>query len=196
MDRDNFAKTAVTILCAMLFIVIGSCFSAFLYKNEVVKILDPNILRASDIRVFNKSGDKEIDKLNLPEMKLGLKPATGEEDVETGIPSTVHDKKGSEGVYGTFRLYAPSGANIYITNITVKCKHGDDIAKSERENIKVSVSKIKDSTTSLKEDKVFLGSAPASEERVEYTLYVWLTSKISEDFDSSTISFDLSFENL
>ena len=34
MNKKNIATTMATLLCACLFIVIGSCFSAFLYKNE------------------------------------------------------------------------------------------------------------------------------------------------------------------
>lgn len=194
--RNNFAKTATTMLCALLFIVIGSCFSAFLYKSEIVKVENPKIATASGISVYDQKGENTISVLKLSKMKLGLKPATGEEDADTGIPTTVHNKQGSEGVYAVFNLLAPSGAKIYITNIKIEGDVSEEIIKSERENIKVSIKEIDESTTSLKEDKVLLGQTEASSEKTKYTFLVWLSSKIDKDFNSVAISFDLSFENV
>jgi len=194
--RNNFAKTATTMLCALLFIVIGSCFSAFLYKSEIVKVENPKIVTASGISVYDQKGEKTISTLELSKMKLGLKPATGEEDADTGIPTTVHNKQGSEGVYAVFNLLAPSGAKIYITNIKIEGEVSEEIIKSERENIKVSIKEIDQSTTSLKEDKVLLGQTEGSSDKTKYTFMIWLSSKIDKDFNSATISFDLSFENV
>lgn len=196
MNKDNFAKTTVTILSALLFIVVGSCFTAFMYKTEVVKVNDPRIVTISGISVFNEKGDKTITKLELSNMKLGLKPATGEENADTGIPSTVHDHQGSEGHFAVFKLYAPSGCSIYVTNIKIESDKKEEVIKKERENIMVSIKELKESTTSLKEDKVLVGKTEASEERNTYTFFVWLSAKTSDEFDSTTISFDLSFEAL
>lgn len=194
--RNNFAKTATTMLCALLFIVIGSCFSAFLYKSEIVKAENPKIVVSSGISVYDEKGDKIISELKLSKMKLGLKPATGEEDAETDIPTTVHEKQGSEGVYAVFNLLAPSGSNIYITNIKIEGEVDEKIIASEKENIKVSIKEIDKSTTSLKEDKVFLGKTEATSNKTKYTFLIWLSSKIDKKFNSATISFDLSFENV
>ena len=197
MDRKNVAMTVTTILCALTFIIIGSCFSAFIYKNEVIKVENPKVVKAQNIEVFSSDGDKVVEKLELSKMKLGLKPATGEEDAVTSIPTTVTDKQGSEGQYAKFKLFAPSGASIYITNVVIENKKEKaDVIAAERENIKVAIKEIDKSSKSLAEEKVFLGSVEANEERMEYTFLIWLSGKVSDKLESSTISFNISFEPL
>ena len=194
MNKNNTAITVTTILCALFFIVIGSCFSAFLYAGEIVKVENVNIVKAENILVFDEKGEKQIEKLSLSKMKLGLKPATGEEDAESKIPSTVHDHHGSEGVYAKFKLQAPQGAKIYVSNIKFSGKASEETIKNERENIMVSISEISKSTQSLKEDKVLLGETQATTDMQKFTFLIWLSSAISEKFNSETISFDLVFE--
>ena len=195
MQRKNIAMTMSTILCAFTFIVIGSCFSAFIYKDEVIKVTDPKIILGDNIQVFSSEGDKVIDKLDLSQMKLGLKPATGEEDSVTNIPTTVTDKQGSEGQYAKFKLYAPSGARVYITNIKIEnSKESAEDVENERENIMVAIKEIEDSAKSLVGNKIELGQAVASDERISYTFLIWLSGKVSDKLESSKISFDISFE--
>lgn len=195
MLRKNIAPVMATILSALLFIIIGSCFSAFLYQKEIIKVKDPQIIKASNIVVYDKNGEEEINILKLSKLKLGLKPATGEEDKETNIPSTITEKKGGEGHYVKFQLYAPDGAKIYVTEIVVQGKKPEDKIQEERKNIMVAIKEIDQSANSLESDKVFLGEVSESEGKVQMTLYVWLSGKASDVLESSTISFKVSFEN-
>lgn len=194
MNKNNTAITVTTILCALFFIVVGSCFSAFLYADEMVKIEKVNIVTAESVFVFDKDGKNEIEKLELSTMKLGLKPATGEEDATTKIPTTVHDKQGTEGVFAKFKVKAENGAKIYVTNIKFSGDVSEKVIEEERENIMVSISQISESTNSLKEEKVLLGELQGSDEKVDLTLFVWLSASISDKFNSESISFDLLFE--
>lgn len=196
MNKNNTAITMITILCALFFIVIGSCFSAFLYAKEIVKVENVNVVKTGNVLVFDKSGEKQIEKLELSKMKLGLKPATGEEDAESKIPSTVHDHHGSEGVYAKFKLQSSNAVKIFVSNIKFDGKVKDEILKNERENIMVSISEIAQSTVSLEKEKVLLGQVEGSENIKEYTFLIWLSSAISEKFNSETISFDLIFEEV
>lgn len=197
MDRKNIAMTVCTILSALVFIVIGACFSTFIYKDEMVKVNNPRVVLAQNMQIFSSDGDKVIEKLELSKMKLGLKPATGEEDAVTSIPTTVTDKNGSEGQYAKFKLYAPSGAKIFITNIVIEnVNEKQETITKERENIKVAIKEISNSTKSLVGEKIELGQAEASDERLPYTFMIWLSGKVSDKLESSTISFDISFEEL
>ena len=193
MLRKNIAPVIATILTGILFIVIGSCFSAFLYKKEIIKVEDPKIITNSNIEVFNSDNDKIIN-LKLSKLELGLKPSTGEEDKETGIPATVSDKKGSEGLFGKVLVYAPTGAKILINNIIISSNKDEDKIAEERENIMVSVKEIKQSTKSLDKDSVELGEIDASSEKTELTFYVWLSGKASKVLESARISFDIVFQ--
>ncbi len=194
MLRKNISAVMATILSALLFIVIGSCFSAFVYRKEIVKVENPKLILAEGISAFNEDGDKIITELKLSKMKLGLKPATGEEDSETNIPITVTDKKGSEGQYVKFKVYIPNGAAIYVTDIKIDSKEDKEKINKERENIMVSIKEIKGSSVSLKEDKVSLGTLEASDEKKSLTFYVWLSNKAGDILEASTISFNVSFE--
>ncbi|MBR2909917.1 MAG: hypothetical protein IKC11_06230 [Clostridia bacterium] len=197
MKRKNIAMTVCTILSALTFIVIGACFSAFVYKDEVIKVKNPKVTVARNIQVFASDGEKTLDELKLSQMKLGLKPATGEEDSLTSIPTTITDKQGSEGQYAKFKLYAPEGAKVSIQNIKIENEKesAEDIAK-ERENIMVAIKGIDDSTKSLAGDKIELATVPASEDKEEYTFLIWLSGKAGNKLESSTISFDITFEQV
>ncbi len=194
MNKNNTAITVTTILCALFFIVVGSCFSAFLYEDEIVKVEKVNVIASEGVQVFDKDGKKEIEKLELSTLKLGLKPATGEEDATTKIPTTVHEKQGTEGVFAKFKVNAKNGAKIFVTNIKFSGKVSEKVIEEERENVMVSISQISESTNSLKKEKVLLGEISGSEESVDLTLFVWLSASISDKFNSETISFDLLFE--
>ena len=196
MVRKNTAATVTTLLCAMLFIVIGSCFSAFVYKGKIIEVKNPNFVLAAGIAVYSGNGDKQINSLELSKMKLGLKPATGEEDVETGIPTTITDKQGSEGQYAKFTLYAPNGCIIYITNIAIKSEKTQEEIMEERENIMVSIKELDGKATSLKEDKVELGRTSATDERQPLTFFIWLKKGAGSGLEASKISFDISIELL
>jgi len=196
MERKNIAATITTILCALTFIIIGSCFSAFVYKKELIRVENPLFVLGEGVGVYDEKGEKNINKLSLSKMKLGLKPATGEEDSVTNIPTTVTDKQGTEGQYGKFKLYAPNGATISLTNIKIESDQSGEDVKKERKNIMVSIKEIDNSTSSLEEDTVVLGSTQANEDRCLLTFFIWLSGKTSDKLEAATISFDISINEL
>ena len=129
-------------------------------------------------------------------MKLGLKPATGEEDSVSNIPSTVTDEQGTEGVYAKFKIQSSQVVKIVIRNINIETKEDQEKVNKERKNICVAIKELENSAVSLEKDQVVLGDISASSEMKEYTLLVWLCGKAGDDLEGSTISFDLNFENV
>ncbi|MBQ7467121.1 MAG: hypothetical protein IJS74_03520 [Clostridia bacterium] len=196
MKRENLAKTVTVILSTLLFIVIGSCFSAFLYKYEMVEVENPKVFLSDDMQLFNADGDKVIDELSFSKMSLGLKPTTGEEDAETNIPITVNDRQGSEGVYAKCNIFAPSGATVKLKNIKFDATENQDKIEQERDNVFVAVKEIDESAVSLENGEAFLGTLPASDEKQLCTFYVWLSAKTGDVFKAVKISFDIYFENI
>ena len=83
--------------------------------KNIIKIDDPKVIASSAIKVFD-SKDKEASELKLSDMKLGLKPATGEEDVDSEIPSTVTASVGSEGYYVKFKVDTKKAFKIFVPN--------------------------------------------------------------------------------
>ena len=196
MSRKDIGKVITTILTALTFIIIGSTFSAFVYRKELIEVKNPKVILAEGVNVYDENGEKEISELELSKMKLGLKPTTGEEDAETNIPTTVTDKQGSEGQYAKFAVLAPAGVNVYITNVKIESKEDENKIKEERKNIMVAIKELDESTSSLEKDKTLLGKINAGQEKQTMTFYVWLSSKVSDILESSEISFEISFEAL
>ena len=194
MLRKNIAPVVATILSGLLFIVIGSCFSAFLYKDEIIKIENPKVIVNGGVSVYDKEGEKVVDAIEFSELKLGLKPVTGEIDKETNIPVTVTEKKGTEGQYGKVKVLAPQGAKIYITNVKIDKDNASEKTEEEKKNIMVAIKEIKQSSVTIDKEKVYLGDLNASEEKVDLTFYVWLSDKATEELKSATISFVVNFE--
>lgn len=195
MFRRNLATTICVILSALTFITVGSCFSAFLYKREIVKVENPQIILADGVKVYNLD-DKEVNSLELSTMKLGLKPATGEEDSVSNIPSTVTDEQGTEGVYAKFKIQSSHDVKIVIKNIKIETKEDQEKVDKERKNICVAIKELEGGAVSLEKDQAVLGNISASSEMKEYTFLVWLCGKAGDDLEGSTISFDLNFEKI
>jgi len=193
MDSKKSVEVSISaLLIIFLFAIIGSTFIEYLYKNEKVEIKNPRITMSDGI-VIKNTKNETIHELDFSEIKLGLKPVTGELDVKTKIPVTVNDKNGSEGIFTKFIVDSLHDCNIYIKNLVVIGNDSLEIQK-ERENIWFSVVGIEDSTKNFKEDVVNLGTILASSEGKEYTLLMWFSSVASEDFESSKISFEIEFK--
>ncbi len=193
MRKKSFAATITIIFCAIFVSVIGATFSTYLLRKNIIKIENPKIESASGIFIYDKE-DKIINELKLSDMKLGLKPATGEEDVESEIPSTVTSKVGSEGYFATFKVTTPQAFKIFITDIVLDAKSDKNKLQNERENIKVSLEDVKGSTKNLVEDKVLLYYSESAVSKKEFTIYVWLTAKASDALKGAKISFTIKFE--
>ena len=177
-----------------MFIVYNYRF--LLYKNEIIKVENPKIFKSENIIVYEEKGEDTIEEIKLSKMKLGLKPATGEEDSKTNIPSTIVDKQGSEGHYAKIMVMAPEGCKIIISDIVISSKNKEEKIKEERKNIMVAIKEIESSTKSLSLDQVQLGTLSPSNENVSLTFYVWLSGKASDILESSTIKFKVNFLDL
>ena len=189
MLKKNIAPVVATILSALTFIIIGSCFSAFFYKKEVVKVENPKLILFSGVSAFDESGQSEITEIELSEMKLGLKPATGEEDSQTNIPVTITDKKGSEGQFAKFQIKTAETVNVYVVNVKIEGENASRELDNERENIMVAIKEFGGEALNLSGEKILLGKLDASQDNQTLTFLIWLSSKVSDIVESSTISF-------
>lgn len=193
MRKKSFAATITIIFCAIFVSVIGATFSTYLFRKNIIKIEDPIIQSRNGIVVYNNENN-EIQKLNLSDMALGLKPATGEENVDNEIPSTVTSKVGSEGYYAKFKVTSDNAYKILIANIKIKSTKRGISLEGERENIKVALEGVNNSTKNLVGDNIVLFNSSEGTINKEFTLLVWLTAKASDQLKGATISFDVVFE--
>ena len=195
MDRKNVATTMILILCTLIFASVGASFMTYKYEKNKILVENPKIF-ATNVSVWSKEDDtkSQIQELKLSSSSLGLKPVTGKADSDTKIPSTVTDKNGSEGLYGSFVVTAAAGLTIKVENIKIESSEDAEKIEKQRENIFVAIMDQTDGAKSLKDDEVILISEPLAVEEKEYTFLFWLDSKAGEELKGSKISFDLIFE--
>ena len=90
MDKKSVSATILVLFLALVFAVVGACFSAFVYQKNIIEFKEIKLMASDNIEIFeDKKYKTKISKMKLSDMKLGLKPATGEIDSETQIPSTI-----------------------------------------------------------------------------------------------------------
>mgnify|MGYP003298552270 CR=1 FL=1 len=120
MDKKSVSASLLVMFLALNFAVIGVCFTTFVYKKNIIKFENIMVNAVSGIDVFeDEKLIKKIDKLKLSDMELGLKPATGELDAESQIPSTITDEGTSEGYYETIFVKASGSYRIVLKDIKI-----------------------------------------------------------------------------
>ena len=193
MDKKMSVAVCVTSIMAIMFFgIIGSSFYYFKFEKQKVVVLPAAIIKAEDVNVFDDK-NQEISELEFSEIKLGMKPATGELDENTKIPVTVTDKNGSEGVYTKFVVSAQRNIQVKVKNLQITGNEKINMS-SERENLWLSIKEIDGSTKNFEEEEVALGTVVLGGEPQTFTLLFWLGSTTSTQFNSCKISFDIVFE--
>lgn len=194
MDKKSVSITILVLFVAIFFSVIGICFSSFVFKDTRTLVKAIKIKTANGIGVYN---DKELSQpstsLKLSKMELGLKPATGEIDAETQIPSTIDDKGTSEGYYATIFVQTESNFKIIIDNIEIESRHNPALVNDEKKNIFVGIMDMKDSVTTLESNGTEIARFSDITQPQEITFLIWLGSMASDELEGANISFDLVF---
>ena len=194
MEKKSVSATILVLFLALFFSVVGSCFSFFVYKYSRIIVEGVAIVSSDSIEVFvDENLKKRVNQLKLSNMELGLKPATGEVDAETQIPSTISDDGTSEGYYSTVYVKASGNFRISVDNIKIKSSHDELLVKEERKNIFIGIKDVKNSVKSLENDGVEICRYSDIAEPVKITFYIWLGSFVSDELEGAKISFDINF---
>ena len=142
---------------------------------------------------YDKELKKTAKELKLSNMDIGLKPATGEVDSESHIPSTITDEGTSEGYYSTVYVKAGGDFKVFVKNIKIESKHDELLVKDERKNIFIAIKDIEKSAKSIEENQVELASFSNPKETEKLTFFIWLSSFASDELEGAKISFDIEF---
>lgn len=194
MDKKSVSASILVIYLAIFFSVIGICFSTFVYQNTKIVFKEVSVAVSEGVGVFgDKDLSKNLTKLKLSDMTLGLKPATGDVDAETQIPSTITDEGTSEGYYSTIYVKPTKSYKIILKDIKIESKKNELEVKEERKNIFVAIKDIKNTTKSLKEDQTEIVSFSNINETQKLTFYFWLGALSGEELEGAKISFVLDF---
>lgn len=194
MEKKSVAATLLVIYLSLVFAVIGASFMAFVYKDTKIEIKSIALRASSGIEIFeDKELSKPIAELKLSKQELGLKPATGEPDAESQIPSTIDDTGTSEGYYASVFVKANAGFKILIKDVKIETEHDQIAANEERKNIYISIKDIKNSTKTLEKDETELAKFEDVSQSYNLTFLIWLGSLSGEELEGSKISFTLEF---
>ena len=194
MNKKSVSATILILFLALFFSVVGSCFSFFVYKYSRTLVKSVGLAYDEPIEIFSDEKlTKKITKLKLSDMELGLKPATGEVDAETQIPSTIDDSGTSEGYYSTVYVKSSKNFRISINNINIKSDHDELLVKEEKKNIFVGVKDLKNSVKTLENNGVEICRYSNVTEPVKITFLIWLGSFASDELEGAEISFDINF---
>lgn len=194
MNKRSVSATILVMFMALFFAVVGSCFSFLVYKKTRTLVSAVGLISDENIQVFyNEKLTKKAEKLKLSNMDIGLKPATGEVDSETQIPSTIDDKGTSEGYYATVYVKSSSNFRVVLTNINIKSDHDEELIKAEKKNIFVGVMDLKNSVKTLENNGVEICNFVDVSKPVKITFLIWLGSLASDELEGADISFDIKF---
>lgn len=195
MEKKSVSASILVVFLALVFSVIGICFSAFVYGSTKIEVTSVELVSASGISIFKDKELKEsVSKLELSKMELGLKPATGELDAESQIPSTVTNDNSSEGYYSTIYVSTTQNFKIIVKNIKIETKKDEIEANEERKNIFIAIQDRENTTKSLEDDEIEIATFSDVTETQELTFLIWLSSFASNALEGSKISFTLEFQ--
>lgn len=195
MEKKSVAASILVIFLAIIFSVIGICFSAFVYGSTKIEVTKISLISASGISIYHdKELKNKVSELKLSKMELGLKPATGELDPDSQIPSTITSDNSSEGYYSTIYVSTSQNFKIILKDILIETKKDKTSANEERKNIFVAIKDIENTTKSLEDNEIEIASFSDVSGTQELTFYVWLGSLASDALEGSKISFTLEFQ--
>lgn len=193
MNKKSVSATILVLFLALFFSVVGTCFSMFVYRYSRTLVEKVGVV-CEGVKVYgDEKLTREISKLKLSDMEIGLKPATGEIDVETQIPSTIDDKGTSEGYYSTVYVKASGNFRLSIHNIKIDSDHDAILIKEERKNIFVGIKDLKNSVKTLENEGVEICRYSDVKDVVKITFLIWLGSLASDELEGAKISFDIKF---
>lgn len=194
MNKKSVAASFLVVFLAITFSVIGSCFMAFVYKDTKIEVKEVSVTFADGIGVYqNKELSEPVSTLKLSDMKIGLKPATGEVDAETMIPSTITNQGTSEGYYAKVFVKTNINYKIIMKNIVIESKKDEHDVKEERKNLFISIKDIANSTKTLEEEETEIVTFSDVSETQELIFLIWMGGLANEALEGSKISFALDF---
>ncbi len=180
MEKKTIATTISGILILVFIIITGATLSAFKVQKEKVEVKSIKIQAESGIFITDNNGN-EIQELEIKSSAVGVRPATGEEDSVTHVPSTINDAVGTEGAYTTFNIKSDKDYKIVL----LSC----GLTKGSEENLdNVRIALLDDKSDSIKGSDIgkVLGDGKATTKE-EITIAVWLDADTKKSIASADI---------
>ena len=182
---------------SLFFAVIGSSFYYFEYYSKRILVQTVRVVSDNGIEVYyDEELTKRADKLNLSDMDIGLKPATGEIDSETQIPSTITDQGTSEGYYATIYVKSSGNFRVQLSNISIESKKNKELIEEEKKNIFIGIKDLKNSVKTFENDGVEICRYSDVSKPIKIVFYIWIGALAGDDLEGALINFDIKFVNI
>ena len=133
MDKKTVATTILCFLILIFLIETGSVVSAFGVEPKKVEVRTVTIASKDGILIKDEDGEV-VTELEVKSSSVGVRPATGEEDSSTLIPTTVNDQVGTEGAYAVFKLTSDKSWKILLKSCTLSNSENQNL-----DNIKIAI---------------------------------------------------------
>lgn len=193
MDKKSVSASILVLYLTLVFSVIGICFSMFVYKDTRILVTSALVKNGQGVEVFSdKELSKKVTQLKLSNMDTGLKPATGEVDSETQIPSTITDTGTSEGYYSTVYVKCAGGFKVNLKDIKIETKKDKVAVSEQKKNIFVAIKDVKNAVKTLEKEDT-LATFENVNETQKLTFYIWIGALASEDIEGAKISLTFEF---
>ena len=186
--KKTIATSVTGILILLFLISIGATVSAFKVAKEKVEVKNIGVICDDEVIVKNKDG-QIVEDLKIKSSAVGVRPATGKEDVSTHIPSTVNDTIGTEGAYAEFYLTTNKPFKIVLASCSLSAGMEENLG-----NVKIAV--LDDDASAVDGNDIngiILSGEPCNNKK--YIVCIWLASETTKSISGADIFLSLSIEN-
>lgn len=186
MDKKTVATTILCFIILIFFVMVGATISTYGVEPKKVEVKKITLVCDDGITVRDANMNV-VEELSVKSSAVGVRPATGEEDSITSIPTTVNDQVGTEGAYATFKLASNQSWKIILDNCSLTTGEEENL-----ENVRVAI--MEKDAKAIKGSEI--GSVLYSGDAVEdkcFVVVVWLDKDTTNSIVGADISLKLKF---
>ena len=184
MEKKTIAITILLCLTLIFIVATGATISAFKVAKERVEVERISIFAQDGIVVVNNEGQIVTD-LEVKSASVGVRPATGEQDPSTSIPTTVNDAVGTEGAYACFKITSSKPYKIVLKSCSFENGYEENLR-----NVRLGIMEQKNEPVGGNNVGAVLTKGESAREK-EMVIVVWLDSDTKKSIAGSKIKIEL-----
>lgn len=184
MEKKTVAVFMLSALIIVFIVSIGATLSTYKVSRERVEVEKITIMAGSGIKITNKDG-VVVSELDIKSSEVGVRPATGEEDSETSIPTTVNDTVGTEGAYACFKLSSESNWEIRLVSCFLT-----NGANENLNNVRIAIMEEENEPVCGCDNGAILARGEAIKDK-EMVVVAWLDKDTTKSIKGAKISFEI-----
>ena len=184
MEKKTVAITIFACLVLVFIVAIGATLSAFKVSKGKVEVESIIILASDGVKITNDKGE-DVSNLEVKSASVGVRPATGEQDPETSIPTTVNNAVGTEGAYACFKVTSNIPYEIVLKSCTFENGYEENLR-----NVRLGIMGQKNEPIGGNDIGSVLVMGDSANDK-ETVVVVWLDSDTKKSIAGSKIKLEL-----